>query len=109
MKHTGPKKQTEMIAIPGSNRPVVPQAKLIKKSDPGSQIKVSIYARQNPATPGKDLSPLDELNSKLPAERHYLSDDEFNSAFGADPADLEKIAAWAQANKLKVLDRSVPK
>jgi kumamolisin len=49
------------------------------------------------------------LNSKLPAERRYLSGDEFNSTFGADPADLDKIAAWAKASKLKVLDRSVPK
>ena len=109
MKPTNAKKPTEMMAIPGSNRPAVPQAKLLKKSDPGSRIKVSIYARQNPTAPGKSLSPLDELNSKLPAERHYLSGDEFDSTFGADPADLDKIAAWAKASKLKVLDRSVPK
>ncbi len=109
MKRTDTKKRTEMMAIPGSNRPAVPQAKLLKKSDPGSRIKVSIYVRQNPTAPGKSLSPLDELNSKLPAERHYLSGDEFDSTFGADPADLDKIAAWAKASKLKVLDRSVPK
>jgi len=109
MKHTNTKKLTEMIAIPGSDRPAVPQAKLIRKSDAGSQIKVSIYARQNPAAPGKSPAPLDELSSQLPAERNYLSDDEFNSTFGADPADLDKIAAWAKASKLKVLDRSVAK
>jgi kumamolisin len=109
MKPTNAKKPREMMAIPGSNRPAVPQAKLLKKSDPGSRIKVSIYVRQNPTAPGKSLSPLDELNSKLPAERRYLSRDEFNSTFGADPADLDKIAAWAKASKLKVLDRSVPK
>ena len=104
-----PKEPTEMMALPGSNRHAVPQAKLIKKSDPGSRIKVSIYARQNPAAQGKSLSPLDELNSKLPVERRYLNEEEFNSTFGADPADLDKIAAWAEASKLKVLDRSVPK
>jgi kumamolisin len=109
MKPTNAKKPREMMAIPGSNRPAVPQAKLLKKSDPGSRIKVSIYVRQNPTAPGKSLSPLDELNSKRPAERRYLSGDEFNSTFGADPADLDKIAAWAKASKLKVLDRSVPK
>jgi kumamolisin len=98
-----------MIVLPGSNRLAVPQAKLLKKSDSGVRIKVSIYARQNPTGPGKSLSPLDDLNNKLPAERHYLSDEEFNSTFGADPADLDKIAAWAEASKLKVLDRSVAK
>lgn len=109
MNRSDSKNPTEMMVIPGSTRPAVPRAKLIKKSDPASRIKVSIYARQNPAAPGKSLSPLNELNSKLPTERHYLSDEEFNSTFGADPADLDKIAAWAKASKLKVLDRSVAK
>lgn len=108
-KPTGPKKPAEMMILPGSNRLAVPQAKLLKKSDSGVRIKVSIYARQNPTGPGKSRSPLDDLNNKLPAERHYLSGEEFNSTFGADPADLDKIAAWAEASKLKVLDRSVAK
>ncbi len=103
------KKTEEMIAIPGSNRPAVPQAKLVKKSESGTRIKVSIYARQIPAAPGTNPSQLEEMNNKLPGERHYLSEDDFNSTFGADPADLDKIAAWAQACKLKVLDRSVAK
>jgi kumamolisin len=108
MKRAGSKKTTEMIAIPGSNRHAVPQAKFVKKSDPKLQIKVSIYARQNPAAPGKNTSSLDDMNSKLPRDRHYLSDDDFNSTFGADPADLAKIAAFARTSKLKVLDSSVP-
>jgi kumamolisin len=108
MKRAGSTKSTELIAIPGSNRIAVPQAKLVKKSDPKLQIKVSIYARQNPAAPGKNKSSLDALSTSLPRDRQYLSDEEFNSSFGADPADLAKIAAWARTSKLKVLDSSVP-
>jgi kumamolisin len=108
MKRAGSSEATEMIAIPGSNRFAVPQAKLIKKSDPKLQIKVSIYARQNPAAPGKNKSSLDALSTSLPRDRKYLSDEEFNSTFGADPADLAKIAAWARISKLKVLESSVP-
>jgi kumamolisin len=108
MKRAGSSKTTEMIAIPGSNRLAVPEAKLLKKSDPKLQIKVSIYARQNPTAPGKSRTPLDALSNSLPRDRKYLSDDEFNSTFGADPADLAKIAAWARTSKLKVLDSSVP-
>lgn len=108
MKRASSSKPTEMIAIPGSNRLAVPQAKLIKKSDPKLQIKVSIYARQNPAVPGKNKSSLDALSISLPRDRKYLSDEEFNSTFGADPADLAKIAAWARTSKLKVLGSSVP-
>ncbi len=108
MKRAGSSKPTEMIAIPGSNRLAVPQAKLIKKSDPKLQIKVSIYARQNPGALGKNPSSLDALSARLPRDRKYLSDEEFNSTFGADPADLAKIAAWARSSKLKVLDSSGP-
>ncbi len=108
MKRAGSSKPTEMVAIPGSNRLAVPQAKLIKKSDPKLQIKVSIYARQNPAAPGRNKSSLDALSARLPRDRKYLNDEEFNSTFGADPADLAKIAAWARTSKLKVLDSSVP-
>jgi kumamolisin len=108
MKRAGSSKPTEMVAIPGSNRLAVPQAKLIKKSDPKLQIKVSIYARQNPAAPGRNKSSLDALSARLPRDRKYLNDEEFNSTFGADPADLAKIEAWARTSKLKVLDSSVP-
>ena len=108
MKDQVPNNQID-IAIPGSARPAVPQAKLIEKSNEATQIKVSIYARRNPAVPGKSPVVPDAANSSLPGERHYMSNEQFNSTFGAAPADLDKIAAWAQANKLKVLDTSVPK
>lgn len=109
MKRPVPNKPTEMIAITGSTRRAVPEARLIKKSDQSARIKVSIYARQNPAAPGKNPLAPDATNNTLPGQRHYLSNEEFNSTFGADPADLDKIAAWAQTNKLKVLDQSVSK
>ena len=104
-----PKKIEEMIALPGSNRPAVPSAKLLRKSDSGTKIKVSIYARRKPAGGEASPSAIAEMNSELPGQRRYLSDREFNSTFGADPADLDKIATWAQAHNLKVLDRSVAK
>jgi kumamolisin len=107
MKRAGSAKPTEMIAIPGSNRLAVPQAKLIKRSDPKLQIKVSIYARQNPVAPGESPASLDALSNSLPRDRKYLSDDDFNFTFGADPTELAKIAAWARASKLKVLDINV--
>jgi len=91
MKPKNVLKTTTPLAIPGSYRHAVPGAKLLKKSDPGARIKVSIYARQNPTEPGKSPAPLEELNKQLPAERHYLKGEEFDSTFGANPADLEKI------------------
>src|SRR6202007_2332132 len=99
MKRSVPNKPTEMIAITGSARRAVPEAKLIKKSDQTARIEVSIYARQNPAAPAKNPLTPDAMNNTLPGQRHYLTDEEFNSTFGADPADLDKIAAWAPPNQ----------
>jgi kumamolisin len=97
-----------MFAIPGSRRPSIPEAKLLGKSNPAQRITVSIYARQNPNPPAATLSSIGALSTELPGKRRYLNKDEFNSVYGADPADLEKIAAWAKANKLDVLETSVP-
>jgi kumamolisin len=108
MKRAVSSKSTKMVALPGSTRFAVPQAIRIKKSDPKLQIKVSVYARPNPAAPGKSRSPLDRLNNVLPRDRKYFGDEEFNSTFGSAPGDLAKIAAWARTSKLKVLDSSVP-
>jgi kumamolisin len=104
-----PKNTEDLIPIPGSDRAAVPHATLIGKSNYKTEIKVSIYARQKPVEAGGTGPKLDELNSKLPGQRQYLSGADFNAAFGADPADLQKIGQWAKANKLKVLDSSVPK
>jgi kumamolisin len=107
MKRPVPKKNTEMITIPGSTRIAIPRAKLVKKSSPTTEIKVSIYARQNPSAPSKNPASLEAMSSNLPGQRRYLSNEEFNSTYGADPADLEKIVAWAKANNLTVLDSNV--
>ena len=99
----------QMVPLAGSQRPVARGAKLLRKSDPNQQIKVSIYARRNPNRKAKTLPSVDELNAALPGKRHYFTNDEFNEVYGADPTDLKKIEAWAKACNLKVLEASVPK
>jgi kumamolisin len=94
--------------IPGSRRPAIPEAKLLGRSNPAQQITLSIYTRQNPHPPEATVGSLDALSTDLPGKRRYLGNEQFNSIYGADPADLEKIATWAKANKLDVLETSVP-
>ena len=102
---TGP---VSMVVLPGSMRHAVPKAKLLKKSDPKSIIQVSIYVRRNPTPPGKGLSPLADMNDKLPSQRQYVSDAEFNETFGAAQDDLDKVAAWAKSSGLAVSESSIP-
>ena len=97
-----------VFAIPGSRRPSIPEAKLLGRSDPAQRISLSIYARQNPHPPEAAVRSLDALSTDLPGKRRYLSNEQFNAVYGADPADLEKIATWAKAKKLDVVETSVP-
>jgi kumamolisin len=69
--------RTTMIAIPGSKRAPVPQAKLLGRSDPDHRIKVSIYARRNPQAPAEAAANLATLSAELPGERRYLNDQQF--------------------------------
>jgi kumamolisin len=98
----------QKFSIPGSRRPSIPEAKLLGRSNPAQRITLSIYARQNPNPPEATVRSLDALRTDLPGKRRYLTTEQFNSVYGADPADLEKIAAWAKANQLDVLESSAP-
>src|SRR5258708_30834411 len=92
------------IAVQGSNRPPVAEARLLRKSDLKQRIRISIYSRRNPNPSANALQLVDEISTQLPGKRRYLDNDQFNSVYGADPADLDKIAAWAKANRLAVVD-----
>jgi kumamolisin len=97
-----------MVVLPGSTRHAVPEAKLLKKSDSKSTIQISIYVRRNPTPPGKSLSLLGDMNDKLPSQRQYVSDAQYDQTFGAAQSDLDKVAAWAKSSGLTVSGSSVP-
>ncbi len=101
--------RAHMVPIRGSHRPATPQAKLMGKADDHQRIKVSIYVRANPHPPADKLRAVEAMNADLPGRRKYLSDDDFNAIYGADPADLDKVAAFAKKCKLTVVDRSIAK
>jgi kumamolisin len=100
-------KSGSVIGIPGSNRQVVPDAKLIGRSDPRESIEVSIYVRRNPRAGAPAYASAEDL--KLPGQRHYFRGVAFDRAYGADQSDLDKVVSWAKSRKLRVLETSVPK
>jgi kumamolisin len=97
------------FAIRGSDRAAAPEAKLVGKSDAHQRIKVSIYVRPNPHAAAQATRAVDAMNAELPGRRKYLKGSDFDAVYGADPADLDKVAAWAKQHKLSVADRSVSK
>ncbi len=95
----------DRVSLAGSERVPLAGATAVGPVDPAERFTVTVYVRANPAA--GDLPSVDELSAALPADRHYLSPDEAAARFGADPADLEKVAAFARDHGLEVVDRSV--
>lgn len=95
------------VPIPGSTRPPLPKAKLLRRSDPRKSIRVSIYVRRNPQHVLEAASIPDELGRQLPKNRQYLSSEQFDEIYGADPQDLKKVEDWVKGSRLNVVDSNV--
>jgi kumamolisin len=90
-----------MVKLEGSERGILPEAKVVGEPDANDRLKLSIYVRPNPAA--KPASP-EELGAKLPRERKYLSEKESADVFGADGADMAKVEAFARDHELIILE-----
>lgn len=99
----------ELIAISGTNRPPLPGAKFLRKTDPKKTITVSIYVRRNPNMASQAASTITTLSAQLPQQRHYLSKAQLTAEFGADPQDLKAVEDFAKASKLKVVEADAAK
>jgi len=95
---------SKMIPISGSNRPPLPGAKSLRKTDPKKSITVSIYLRRNPSTAGEAASTIATLSEQPPQERRYLSKPQLAAMFGADPQEMQAVEDWAKSCKLKVVE-----
>src|SRR5689334_12780074 len=89
----------ELAVIAGSERDPLPGSRRIGLADPNELIEVTVYVRQL----GPE-SPIDQQGEQYPQQRRYLSADEFQQTYGADPADLQRIAEFAAAHGLAVVE-----
>jgi kumamolisin len=92
------------IALPGSERTLLPGSRKIGPSDPAQQIQVTVFLRRGSSP--KQFPDVTKLGKLLPAQRQHLSRAQFASRHGARPADIKKIRAFATENKLKVVEAS---
>ncbi|MGB7760299.1 MAG: protease pro-enzyme activation domain-containing protein, partial [Bryobacteraceae bacterium] len=87
------------IKLPGSERRAMAGAKAGKAVDPGDLIEVTVRVRgRTQASP--EL--LMKIGAQKPAERRTLSREQFAEEYGADPVDIAKVEAFAQAHGLAV-------
>jgi kumamolisin len=93
------------VVLPGSTFEFPPDARPIGPTDPKARIEVSVMVRPR--------RPLDELEARLTqtksGEKPYLSREEFAASYGADPADVAKVTAFADQAELEVVDSSLPR
>ena len=79
---------------------------VVGDSDPTESVQLTVRVR--PRTPHHNLTKtVKDLASKLPAHRRHLGRDEFASLHGADPADLDRVKAFASRHCLTVAHTSV--
>jgi kumamolisin len=98
---------TKRVPVPGSERAAVPDAQVIGAPDPNQRIEVTLVLRRRPSS--EQLPPPEELGSRLPHERQYLTREELASRHGADPNDVAQVTEFAQEHNLKVEEVSLPR
>ena len=100
-------KTSNRAPLPGSQRYPRSGARQTGAPDPNERILISIRLR--PRTSFDTLKPSNALGATLPKDRQYLTREEFASRYGANPADVAKVEAFAHQQNLTVVDVSLPR
>jgi len=97
-------KRRDRVELKGSTRKPLPAGKDVGPADPKQQIEATIHLRRGSA--GGEFPSIDQLGSRLPRERKYMTREEFARRYGASAADVEKVRAFAAECGLKVVSES---
>lgn len=81
------------------------RAKPIGPSDPNEVMSVTIAVRRRSTAP--ELPDQEHWAANPPGSRRYITPEEFARQYGADPADLDLVVAFAARHGLAVAERSV--
>src|SRR5579885_1962103 len=84
----------ERVALRGSMRPQFPGSSVIGSPDPNQLITVTLVLRRR----ASDAPPLGSAR---------VSREEFAQLYGADPADLKIIEAFAAENDLTIVEENL--
>jgi kumamolisin len=88
-----------LIALAGSARSLRSGSKLVGPSDPKGRVEVTIRLRSR----NKKPISAEKIGALPPSKRRYLTREEFATTYGAAAADIAKVKAFAQQNKLRVM------
>jgi kumamolisin len=90
------------VSLPGSERKLVPGARVVGPNDPEEQIEVTIRLRSRTSSADLDKA-VDALGATPPSQRTYLTPEQFTARYGANPKEMEKVAKFARDHRLTVV------
>jgi Pro-kumamolisin, activation domain len=88
--------QPSSVPVPGSERSPVQQAQAVGPATRDERLEVTVRLRHRASVRPHVASEM--MAPRLPKERQYLSREDLASAHGADPQDIAKVQAFAQAH-----------
>lgn len=89
------------VQLKGSTRTALPGGRDAGPAFPNEQIEATVLLRRG--SKAESFPSVEQMGSRLPRERKYLTREEFSLLHGASAADLEKIRAFATQHGLKVV------
>jgi len=103
------------VTVPGSEKQALANAKIVGNVDPTDRIEITVVLR--PRISGESALKSKSAAASLamaggaiePAERKYLSREEFETQRGADPKDVTKVEDFAHQHNLTVVDVNLAK
>ena len=95
------------VSVPGSERKLLPGAKIVGTVDPNQRIEITIQLRRRA---GADLEQSVNQMAAQPLDaRQYLTREQLAEKGGADSSDIAAIDAFAHQHNLTVSEVSVPR
>src|SRR5690242_11177417 len=92
------------VPIPGSDKRPVSNAERIGDVHPDERLEVTVHLRSKAES--VLAQQVQQLATRAPHTREHLSREAFAQQFGASPADISKVEAFAQAHGLAVVASS---
>jgi kumamolisin len=89
------------VAVPGTE-PAAPGEDVIGDVEPSTMLEVTVLVRPRQAV--QDLEA--RLSQAARGDQPPMSREEFAASYGADPADLARVEAFAHAHGLQVVESS---
>src|SRR5438132_4939864 len=99
--------QTAKVALSGSDRHPLTNARTLGDADPAKVISVTVYVRRNPEA--KDRPPINSYARALPTRRRQFDGKQIQEFHGAAQQDIDALIQFAREYNLEVAQSSLPK